>query len=99
MQPTRIGSFEIARIADYEGPFFAPGDFFPDFDPAAVEENAALLGPRLIEPGTGKLIFSLHSSVIKPGPHTILVAACVGHDQARPTRPQSHRIQSPVIAA
>jgi hypothetical protein len=49
MQPTRIGNFEIARIADYEGPFFAPGEFFPDFDPAVIEEHAALLGPRLID--------------------------------------------------
>ena len=37
MQPTRIGHFEIARIADYQGPFFSPGEFFPDFDPAVVE--------------------------------------------------------------
>ena len=51
MQPLRIGSFEINRIADYEGPFFAPNEFFPDFDPAVVEEHAALLGPRLIEIG------------------------------------------------
>ena len=50
MQPARIGSFEVARIADYEGPFFAPGEFFPDFDPAVVKEHADLLGPRLIEP-------------------------------------------------
>ena len=46
MQPTRIGSFEINRISDYEGPFFDPAEFFPDFDPAVVDEHAALLGPR-----------------------------------------------------
>ena len=44
MQPTRIGNFEVARVADYEGPFFAPGDFFPDFDPAVVEEHATEVG-------------------------------------------------------
>jgi len=97
MQPTRIGNFEIARVADYEGPFFAPGDFFPDFDPTVVEENPALLGPRLIEPGTGKLIFSFHSFVIKTGRHTILVDACIGNDKERPTRPQFHRMKSPFI--
>ena len=67
MQTARIGSFEISRIADYEGPFLAPEEFFPDFDPAVVAENAALLGPRLIEPGTGKLMFSFHSFVVKTG--------------------------------
>ena len=54
MQPTRIGEFAVDRISDYEGPFIAAADFFPDFDPAVVEQHAALLGPRLIEPGTGK---------------------------------------------
>ena len=45
MQPIRIGNFEINRIADYEGPFFAPSDFFPDFDPEVVEEHAGSAGP------------------------------------------------------
>jgi glyoxylase-like metal-dependent hydrolase (beta-lactamase superfamily II) len=97
MQPTRIGTFEIARIADYEGPFFAPGEFFPDFDPGVVEEHKALLGPRLIEPGTGKLIFSFHSFVVKTGRHTILIDACIGNDKERPTRPQFHRMKSSFI--
>src|ERR1700730_18612279 len=97
MQPTRIGNFEIARIADYQGPFFAPGEFFPDFDPAVGEEHRALLGPRLIEPGTGKLIFSFHSFVVKTGHHTILIDSCIGNDKERPTRPQFHRMKSSFI--
>jgi glyoxylase-like metal-dependent hydrolase (beta-lactamase superfamily II) len=97
MQPVRLGSFEINRIADYEGPFFAPNEFFPDFDPAVVEEHAALLGPRLIEPGTGKLMFSFHSFVVRTGRHTILIDACIGNDKERPTRPQFHRMQTPFI--
>ncbi|HTQ33203.1 MAG TPA: MBL fold metallo-hydrolase, partial [Stellaceae bacterium] len=80
MQTTRIGEFEINRVGDYEGPFFAPNEFFPDFDPAVVTENAALLGPRLIEPGTGRLMFSFHSFVVKTGRHTILIDACIGND-------------------
>jgi glyoxylase-like metal-dependent hydrolase (beta-lactamase superfamily II) len=97
MQTTRIGSFEINRIADYEGPFFAPHEFFPDFDPAVVEENAALLGPRLIEPGTGKLMFSFHSFVVKTGRHKILIDSCIGNDKERPSRPQFHHYRSPFI--
>jgi glyoxylase-like metal-dependent hydrolase (beta-lactamase superfamily II) len=97
MQTTRIGSFEISRIADYEGPFFAPHEFFPDFDPAVVEEHAALLGPRLIEPGSGKLMFSFHSFVVKTGRHTILIDSCIGNDKERPSRPQFHHYRSPFI--
>jgi glyoxylase-like metal-dependent hydrolase (beta-lactamase superfamily II) len=97
MQATHIGSFEIARIADYEGPFFPPNEFFPDFDPEVVREHADLLGPRLIEPGTGKLIFSFHSFVVKTGRHTILIDSCIGNDKERPTRPQFHRMRSSYI--
>ncbi len=97
MQTTRIGSFEINRITDYEGPFFAPDEFFPDFDPAVVTENAALLGPRLIEPGSGRLMFSFHSFVVKTGRHTILIDACIGNDKDRPSRPQFHRMHSPFL--
>jgi glyoxylase-like metal-dependent hydrolase (beta-lactamase superfamily II) len=97
MKPTRIGEFAVNRIADYQGPFFAPGDFFPDFDPAVVTENAALLGPRLIDPASGKLIFSFHSFLVQTGRHTILIDACIGNDKDRPSRPQFHRMRSSFI--
>ncbi|MBV9552846.1 MAG: MBL fold metallo-hydrolase [Alphaproteobacteria bacterium] len=97
MPAIRIGEFAVDRIADYEGPFFAPADFFPDFDPAVVSENAELLGPRLIEPGTGKLMFSFHSFVVRTGRHTILIDSCIGNDKDRPSRPQFHRMRGPFI--
>ena len=36
MQSTRIGDFEVHRVAEFEGPFFPPSEFFPDFDPEVV---------------------------------------------------------------
>jgi glyoxylase-like metal-dependent hydrolase (beta-lactamase superfamily II) len=62
-----------------------------------VEEHAALLGPRLLEPGTGKLMFSFHSFVVRTGRHTILIDACIGNDKERPTRPQFHRMRTSFI--
>jgi glyoxylase-like metal-dependent hydrolase (beta-lactamase superfamily II) len=97
MQPTRIGDFEINRISDYEGPFFAPNEFFPDFDPAVVEEHADLLGPSLLEPGSGRLMFSFHSFVVRTGHHTILIDSCIGNDKERPNRPQFHRMRTPFL--
>jgi glyoxylase-like metal-dependent hydrolase (beta-lactamase superfamily II) len=95
---TRIGAFEVSRIADFEGPSFDPVEFFPDFDPAVVRDNAELLGPRLIDPQTGMLVFSFHSFVIKTGHHTILIDACIGNDKERPTRPQWHHLRSNYMA-
>ncbi|MBV8889882.1 MAG: MBL fold metallo-hydrolase [Alphaproteobacteria bacterium] len=98
MQPTRLGEFEISRIADFAGPSFDPGEFFPDFDPEVVRANADLLGPSLIDPASGKLVFSFHSFVVKTPRHTILIDACIGNDKERPARPQWHHLRSPYLA-
>src|SRR5229473_5308772 len=97
MQPTRIGHFEVSRIADFEGPAFDPAEFFPDFDPEIVCANAELLGPRLIDPATGKLVFSFHSFVVKTRHHTILIDSCIGNDKERLARPQWHRMRTSYI--
>ena len=58
MQTTRLGGFEVHRIAEYEGPFIAPETFFPDFDPETVRSNPDQPGARLIDAETGNLLFS-----------------------------------------
>ena len=98
MQVTRIGDFEVRRIAEYEGAFIGPEDFFPDFDPEVLRSNPDMTGPRLIDPATGKLIFSFHSFIVKTAHHTILIDSCLGNDKERPTRPQFHRLRTPYLA-
>jgi len=97
MPPIRIGDFAVNRIADFEGPAFGPADFFPDFDPEVVRANADLIGPRLLDPTTGLLVFSFHSFVVQTGRHTILIDACMGNDKERPARPQWHRMKTSYI--
>ena len=98
MSVTRIGDFEVQRISEFEGPFIAPEVFFPAYDPEVLRANPDMAGPRLVDPATGKLIFSFHSFVVKTGRHTILIDSCIGNDKERPTRPQFHQRQSPFIA-
>ena len=98
MQITRIGDFEVARITEYEGPFIGPQDFFPDFDAEVLQAYPDMTGPRLIDPATGKLIFSFHSFIVKTGHHTILIDSCLGNDKERPSRPQFHRLRTPYLA-
>jgi glyoxylase-like metal-dependent hydrolase (beta-lactamase superfamily II) len=98
MQVTRVGDFEVQRITEFEGPFIAPKAFFPDFDPEVVRANPDMAGPRLIDPATGKLVFSFHSFIVKTGHHTILIDSCLGNDKERPTRPQFHRLRTPFLA-
>ena len=52
---------------------------------------------RLLDPATGKLIFSFHSFVVRTGRQTVLIDSCIGNDKERPTRPQFHRMKSPFI--
>jgi glyoxylase-like metal-dependent hydrolase (beta-lactamase superfamily II) len=98
MQTTRIGDFEVHRISEFEGPFIAPETFFPAYDAAILRANPDMQGPTLVDPASGKLIFSFHSFVVKTGRHNILIDACIGNHKERPTRPQFHRLQSPFLA-
>ncbi len=98
MQATRIGDFEVHRISEFEGPFIAPEVFFPEYDPEVLRANPDMAGPRLIDPATGKLVFSFHSFVVKTGRHNILIDSCIGNNKQRPTRPQFHQLQSPFLA-
>jgi hypothetical protein len=75
MESTRIDDFEVHRVAEFEGPFVTPAEFFPDFDPEVVRADAELLGPRLINRASGH--------------HTILINSCLGNDNERLTRPLS----------
>ena len=97
MQATLIGDFEVHRISEFEGPFIAPKVFFPEYDPEVLRANPDMAGPRLIDPATGKLVFSFHSFVVKTGRHNILIDSCIGNNKQRPTRPQFHQLQSPFL--
>ncbi|MGZ5127266.1 MAG: MBL fold metallo-hydrolase [Burkholderiales bacterium] len=98
MQATSVGDFEVHRVTEFEGPFIAPETFFPDFDPEALRVRPDMAEPRLIDPATGKLVFSFHCFIVKTGRHTILIDSCLGNDKERPTRPQFHRLRTPFLA-
>ena len=95
---TRIGDFAVHRISEFEGPFITPEVFFPGYDPNVLKANPDMQGPSLIDPASGKLVFSFHSFLVQTGRHTILIDSCIGNHKERPTRPQFHRLQSPYLA-
>lgn len=84
-----LGDFRIDRAVEYEGPFILPGELFPDFDAAALAGHD-WLGP-IFEPGTGRMMLSFHSFVLRTGRHTILIDTCMGNHKERPGRPIGHR--------
>ncbi len=98
MKALRIGDFEVHRLADFAGPSFPPAEFFPDFDPEVLRENAELLGPSLIDPESGMLVMSFHCFLVKTPRHKILIDTCLGNDKERPSRPRWHRLKSSWLA-
>lgn len=98
MPTIRIGDIEVHRITEFEGPFIAPEVFFPDYDPAVLDANPDMKHAGLVDPATGKLVFSFHCFVVKTARHTILIDSCLGNDKERPTRPQFHRLRTPFLA-
>ena len=67
MRSTRIGDFEVHRVAEFEGPFLTPAEFFPDFDLEVVRANAELLGPRVIDPASGRSSSAFTPLSSRPG--------------------------------
>ena len=84
MQALRFGEVTVERCVEAEGPSFYPGFIFPAFDEQALEAERHWLEPWAYDAGSGRLIMSLHSYVIRTAHHTILVDTCVGNDKSRP---------------
>jgi hypothetical protein len=62
-----IGDFEVHRLSEFEAPYVRPEVFFPDYDPEVLKANPDMADPRIIDPVSGKLVFSFHSFVVKTG--------------------------------
>ena len=92
----RVGTLDIARVVESEGPFAALDFLLPGFTTDALEA-ATWLKPRFIDPVDNRVIMSFHSFVIRAPNHTILVDACTGNDKERPLRPNWHRQQRPFL--
>lgn len=90
---TRIDKVtEIARLA------VAPSFLFGNVTPEILARHRARLGPRLIEPGTDRLLLSFHSYLIRTPHHTILVDTCNGNHKHRPSMPAWHMLDTPYLA-
>ena len=92
-----LGDFRIARAVEHEGPFVRPQDFFPDWDPAVLEETRDWGGP-VMDAASGQMILSFHAFVLRTGRHTIVVDTCLGNDKERPLRPVGHRRKGDFMA-
>ena len=98
MKPRRIGAFEITRVAEIERMALDPNFLLGNVTPEIIAEHRGWLGPRLVEPGSDRLILSFHSYVIRTPHHTILVDTCNGNHKRRPSMMAWDMLELPYLA-
>ena len=87
MTQLKIGAATAARIEESYEPNFNAVKFFPDWDPAVLEEHRSWLAPEHYDPASGFLKLSIHSWLLSVGGKRILIDTCVGNHKPRPARP------------
>jgi glyoxylase-like metal-dependent hydrolase (beta-lactamase superfamily II) len=98
MTQLRIGAAIAARVEETYEPNFSAVKFFPDWDPAVVQEHGAWLAPDHYDPASGYLKLSVHSWLLTVGGKRILIDACVGNHKPRSARPMWHMLETPYLS-
>src|SRR5436190_24035837 len=93
----RIGAATAARIEETYEPNFNAVRFFPDWNPAVIEEHASWLAPDHYDPASGMLKLSVHSWLLTVGGKRILIDACVGNHKPRPVRKMWDMLNTPYL--
>ncbi len=92
----RIGRATIQKVEELCGPGFKPDIMFPKYDAASFDAQRYWMAPEFIEPGSDRLIGSLHSWVVRTGQHTILIDTCLGNHKTR-SAPRWHQLNTPFL--
>jgi glyoxylase-like metal-dependent hydrolase (beta-lactamase superfamily II) len=97
MRTQILGDIRVDSIAEYDDWALDPDWLLVGATAEGVAEHEHWLGPRLVEPGTGKLFNRSHAYLIRTRHHTILFDTCCGNDKERPDMPHWHRLQTPFL--
>jgi glyoxylase-like metal-dependent hydrolase (beta-lactamase superfamily II) len=84
MRTLRIGDVTITSIIERDGPWRAPADMFPAYDPEKGKRHLATLDPEIYDPVTGKMVITYQTFVVRTPKRTILVDTCTGEDKGYP---------------
>ena len=78
-----FGDISVTRIVEMEMPMLGATEFFPDWDPRAVEPHRDWMVPRHFDPVSGNVVINIQAFLIRTPHHTILVDTCVGNHKPR----------------
>jgi glyoxylase-like metal-dependent hydrolase (beta-lactamase superfamily II) len=100
MMPTMsVGRFSVTRIEEMLTPGFLPGFLFPDFSADVLDEHPELLAANFWHAGSGKVMSSMHSWLLRDGTHTILIDTGCGNRKSRalPMFQRFHMLELPYL--
>ena len=98
MTEVKLGAATVQRIEESYEPNFDAKMFFPDWQPAVVQEHRDWLLPNHYDEPSGSLKLSVHSWLLTVGGKRILIDTCVGNHKSRPHRPKWHLMETPYLA-
>jgi glyoxylase-like metal-dependent hydrolase (beta-lactamase superfamily II) len=95
----RVGPATVTRVEEVLEEGFTPSFLLPGFDPALLKEYPQLAQPNFIHSGSGKLMSSIHTWVIRIAEKTVLVDTCSGNGKARalPLFQRFHMLDLPYL--
>lgn len=99
MWRTRIGDVEVLRVEEMLTPGFDPGFLFPNYDPEVMKQHPQLAQPNFFHEGSGKLMSSMHSWLLRVGGHIILIDTACGNGKVRsePAFQRFHMLNLPYL--
>src|SRR5574342_1224152 len=83
MTVLKVGDVTVAKVVELDRSA-TPVDFMlPDATPGRIAAQREWLGPELLDPATGNHRATIHSYIVRPPWHTIVIDTCVGNDKPR----------------
>jgi glyoxylase-like metal-dependent hydrolase (beta-lactamase superfamily II) len=93
----KIGDMRIDRLVEIAALPLDKEFLFANVTDEVIAANRSWLDERFIEPGTGRLILSHHSYVVRTPRWTAFVDTCCGNHKERPGAPFWHRLNQPYL--
>ncbi|KVM65528.1 MBL fold metallo-hydrolase [Burkholderia gladioli] len=93
----RIGEVSVTKIEEMRLNVAPPSFLYPTWNPDALAPNLHWLIPSNMDAGTGNLVQSVHSWLVRTPRHTILIDTGSGNDKMRPRNRIFHRLNTPFI--
>ena len=85
MTPLHLGPVRIDRIVEIEGLGYEPTFFFPESTLDEFHAELGWLAPHFWDTAANTYKRSIQCYLVRTERHTILVDACVGNDEERPS--------------